>query len=189
MEKLRGASIAVATGRPDLALGAHELRYELQLRDVCKVPTRTASWAVLQQRGVSVKSSLKHTVRARNSAEFAAILRNSARNSPQFSARAILCRAQFLLTPPLSRATQARFSSLDNATAPTRGTALRLVTELALPPLGDCRFAKHAADATAHVPLLPGGKLDLKLSSHFGLLLPLGSPPEGAAAATSGPSR
>ena len=84
MEKLRGASVAVATGRPDLALGAHELRYELQLRDVCKVPTRTASWAVLQQRGVSVKSSLKHTVRARNSAQFGA----------QFSARAIL-RAQF----------------------------------------------------------------------------------------------
>ena len=35
------------------------------------------------------------------------------------------------------------------------------------------------------MPLLPGGKLDLKLSSHFGLLLPLGSPPEGAAAPTS----
>ena len=75
MEKLRGASIAVATGRPDLALGAHELRYELQLRDVCKVPTRTASWAVLQQRGVSVKSSLKHTVRAQFGAQFCAIRR------------------------------------------------------------------------------------------------------------------
>ena len=148
MEKLRGASIAVATGRPDLALGAHELRYELQLRDVCKVPTRTASWAVLQQRGVSVKSSLKHTVRARR-----AILRVlCARNSVP---RAIPPDA-----PSLPRH-KARFSSLDNATAPTRGTALRLVTELALPPLGDCRFAKHAADATAHVPLLPGGKLDL----------------------------
>ena len=79
MEKLRGASIAVATGRPDLALGAHELRYELQLRDVCKVPTRTASWAVLQQRGVSVKSSLKHTARAQFGAQVCAILRT--RNS------------------------------------------------------------------------------------------------------------
>ena len=97
MEKLRGASIAVATGRPDLALGAHELRYELQLRDVCKVPTRTASWAVLQQRGVSVKSSLKHTVRAR--------ARNSARNSPraQFSARNSVPRAIHPDAPSLPR--------------------------------------------------------------------------------------
>ncbi|KAL1496455.1 hypothetical protein AB1Y20_016409 [Prymnesium parvum] len=47
-------------GRPDGPTGAHELTYEASLREVCKLPS-TASWAVLQQRGISLKSAVRHT--------------------------------------------------------------------------------------------------------------------------------
>ena len=136
MEKLRGASIAVATGRPDLALGAHELRYELQLRDVCKVPTRTASWAVLQQRGVSVKSSLKHT-RARARAIRRAILR------AQFSARNSVPRA----IPPDAPSLPRRRPASRRSTTPRRRRAA--------PPSASSLNSRCLRSATAGSPNTP----------------------------------
>ena len=34
----------------------HDFGVELSVREVCKLPLRTASWAVLQQQGLSVKA-------------------------------------------------------------------------------------------------------------------------------------
>ena len=110
VEKLRGGRVACVVGQPEGQWGSHELAYELQLRDICKVPSSStvrsvpaakgsgpgsgpsggtegtewwgavsaeatplstapvtvtpsagASWAVLQQRGLSLKSALRHT--------------------------------------------------------------------------------------------------------------------------------
>ncbi len=60
-EKLRGGSATACFGDARDAGGAHELEYELMLREVCQVPTKTASWSILQQRGFSLKNALRHS--------------------------------------------------------------------------------------------------------------------------------
>ena len=54
IEKLRTVSVAAVTGQREQ--GQHELSCELTMRDVGKLPLRTASWAMLQQRGMSAKA-------------------------------------------------------------------------------------------------------------------------------------
>ena len=58
IEKLRSVSVSVVTGQREAV--QHELTAELALRDVGKLPLRTASWAMLQQRGMSAKASVRH---------------------------------------------------------------------------------------------------------------------------------
>jgi len=60
-EKGHTASVSAAVGHAALPGGCHEVSYEAGLREVCHVPVRTSSWAVLSQRGLSAKSSLKHS--------------------------------------------------------------------------------------------------------------------------------
>ena len=59
VEKLRTLSLAAVTGQREH--GQHEVACELTMRDVGKLPLRTASWAMLQQRGMSAKASVTHT--------------------------------------------------------------------------------------------------------------------------------
>ena len=47
--KLRTASVGCRVGTPEAPGGGHDLCLELGVRDVCKLPLRTASWAVMQQ--------------------------------------------------------------------------------------------------------------------------------------------
>jgi len=61
VQKLLGASASVRVGSAGAAGGRHELTYALELRDVCRLTPHTASWAILQQRGQSLKSSLSHS--------------------------------------------------------------------------------------------------------------------------------
>lgn len=56
MHKLRSAAVSCRHGSPEAPAGCHELTAELSLREVCKLPLRTASWSVLEQRGLSFKA-------------------------------------------------------------------------------------------------------------------------------------
>ena len=61
MEKLLGGSVGAQFGAAGAPGGCHDIGCKLELRDVCRLPAQTASWAILRQRGASVKSSLTHT--------------------------------------------------------------------------------------------------------------------------------
>ena len=61
MQKDRTARVSCQVGSADGPTGAHELTCELSLRDVCKLPPGEASWAIVQQRGTSLKSALRHS--------------------------------------------------------------------------------------------------------------------------------
>lgn len=60
-EKLLGGSLSCRLGSAHSERGMHTFAYALESRDICKLPPSTASWAILQQRGLSLKSSLSHT--------------------------------------------------------------------------------------------------------------------------------
>ena len=69
-------------------------------------------------------------------------------------------------------------ASLDDALTPTRGSLIKVVTEVAgLGGLGDAAFVKHTLDAAKHVPILPGGAFTLSAAARAGLLLPLTAAP------------
>ena len=61
VEKLLGGSCGMVIGQPDEYLGCHDFSGVVSLRDVCQLEKNTASWPILQQRGLTLKSSLMHT--------------------------------------------------------------------------------------------------------------------------------
>ena len=61
VEKLLGGSVSARMGEASDRFGAHELTGSLNLRDVCQLEKGVASWPILQQRGMSLKSAITHT--------------------------------------------------------------------------------------------------------------------------------
>ena len=62
VEKLLGGSLSARFGSAHGPFGMHSLGYSLESRDVCKLPPGTASWSILQQRGLSLKSCVIDTL-------------------------------------------------------------------------------------------------------------------------------
>ena len=61
VEKLLGGSVGCRIGEAGNGYGAHEFSAQLVLRDVCKLERHVASWPILHQRGLSLKSAISHT--------------------------------------------------------------------------------------------------------------------------------
>ena len=61
VEKLLGGSVNCRIGDAGEGYGAHDFSAQLVLRDVCKLERNVASWPILHQRGLSLKSCLSHT--------------------------------------------------------------------------------------------------------------------------------
>jgi len=61
VEKLLGGSLGWQIGDAHEGRGVHQLGAQLTLRDVCNLEKHVASWPILQQRGMSLKSSISHT--------------------------------------------------------------------------------------------------------------------------------
>ena len=62
VEKLLGGSLSARFGSAHGPFGMPSLGYSLESRDVCKLPPGTASWSILQQRGLSLKSCVIDTL-------------------------------------------------------------------------------------------------------------------------------
>ena len=61
MEKMLSSGVHCRIGNAQGERGMHSFGYVLEQRDICKLPPGVASWSVLQQRGLSLKSALSHT--------------------------------------------------------------------------------------------------------------------------------
>ena len=61
VEKLLGGKVGARLGDAASPYGGHEVSCGVNLRDVCQLEKNTASWPILQQRGLSLKSALSHT--------------------------------------------------------------------------------------------------------------------------------
>ena len=151
-EQLRGVSASLVNG-------AHCGEYELAWRQLTD-PSRSASNAIRQQLGHSLKSSLKHTYKARSAA----------------------C-AELHARPALTRVPPAQVDHRDNPMMPTAGWALRTTSELAgIGPSDLLRFCRFEAETVAVTPLTRG--VALALSLRGGILLPWGSSAGGRRPAT-----
>lgn len=122
---------------------------------------------MLQQRGMSLKSSLKHTCAS------PLLPLQSAHRRPALAAHTSSIAES--LCPSLTLARYVR-SNLNDPIVPTSGCLFKVATEVAgIGAIGDAAFHKHTAEARAQLPLTALGlpRFSIGVSASLGLILPL----------------